>query len=152
MDCIPRDSLHASDGRFVQTFNAESCDLIKDCSPVLESIVRVAVIEKNVFRQIPHRYGRHFPHEVVQKPWRMMLPAGPFPDRPHRLATIGDRSTDGILLVTIGLASARSDFDSRQSNETFVPCRSTGGYDTVNLYFQFFRRLGSSHSALYLLR
>ena len=40
MDCIPSDSLDASDGRFVHPFGAESRDLIKDCAPVLESIVR----------------------------------------------------------------------------------------------------------------
>jgi hypothetical protein len=39
VDCIPGNSLDASDGRFVHPFDAESRDLIKDCAPVLESIV-----------------------------------------------------------------------------------------------------------------
>jgi hypothetical protein len=40
MNRVPGNSLDASDGRFVHPFDAESRDLIKDCAPVLESIVR----------------------------------------------------------------------------------------------------------------
>jgi hypothetical protein len=42
MDCIPGNALGSSDGRFVQAFDAKSCDLVKDRATVLESMIRCA--------------------------------------------------------------------------------------------------------------